>query len=67
MLHSQILLRSYLQAPGDGRRQPQIPAHILLWAQLIGIVLRKPSFHAIECLVHSPARSALVVSRRFGN
>ena len=62
-----LKLRSYLQAPGDGRCQPQIPARLLLWAQLIGIILRKPSFHAIESLVRSPARSALVISRSFGN
>ena len=62
-----LKLRRYLDAPGDGRCQPQIPAHLLLWAQLIGIILRKPSFHAIESLGRSPARSALVLSRSFGD
>jgi Transposase DDE domain len=57
----------YFQSPGDGRQQPQIPAHVLLWAQLVGLLLREPSFHAIEALVRSPARPALVVSRRFGD
>lgn len=59
-------LRAYLQAPGDGRRQPQIPASALLWALLIGQVLRDSAFHAIEALVCSAAR-ALGVSRAFGD
>lgn len=62
-----LKLRRYFQTPGDGRCQPQIPARLLLWAQLIGIIMRKPSFHGIESLVRSPARAALGVSRRFGD
>lgn len=60
-------LRSYVLSPGDGRRQPQIPAQALLWSLLIGQVLRASSFHAVERLVRSSARRALRVSRSFGN
>jgi len=35
-----LRLRRYLQDPGDGRRQPQIPAQTLLWALLVGQILR---------------------------
>jgi hypothetical protein len=59
-------LRAYLQSPGDGRVQPQIPASALLWGLLIGQVLRDYAFHAIEALVACAAR-ALGVSRAFGD
>ena len=62
-----LRLKSYLQAPGDGRTQGRIPASALLWALLMGTLLRRVAFAAIEALVHSPARRALEVSRRFGN
>jgi hypothetical protein len=62
-----LRLKSYLQAPGDGRTQGHIPATALLWALLMGALLRRVAFAAIEALVHSPARPALDVSRRFGN
>lgn len=38
-----------------------------MWAWLLGILLRDGSFHAIEALVHSAARAAVRVSRRFGD
>lgn len=60
-------LRAYLRAPGDGRVQPQIPAAALLWALLVGQILRECAFHAVEALVHSRARRALGVSRAFGD
>ena len=60
-------LGRYLRHPGDGRRRPQIPAHALLWALLIGQVLRQCSFAAVEALVRSPARRALGVSRAFSD
>ena len=63
----QLQLAAYLAAPGDGRLQPRIPAAALLWAQLIGQVLREWAFHAIEALVRSPARRALGVGHRFGD
>ncbi len=63
----QLRLAGYLRQPGDGRQRPQIPAESLLWAQLIGQVLREWSFHGIEALVRSAARRALGVGRDFGD
>ncbi len=60
-------LQSYLRAPGDGRVKPQISASILVWALLVGHVLREWTFHGLEALVRSPARRALRVPRRFGD
>lgn len=62
-----LRLRAYFREPGDGRVRPQIPAQVLLWALLIGQVLREWSFHGVEALVRSPARRALRVARRFGD
>jgi hypothetical protein len=62
-----LRLKSYLQSPGDGRRQGRIPPAALLWALLIGARLRRVAFAAIEALVRSPARRALDVSQSFGN
>jgi len=62
-----LRLQRYLQDPGDGRRQPQIPAKALLWSLLIGQVLRACSFLAVERLVRSSARQALAVSRSFSD
>ena len=62
-----LRLKSYLRSPGDGRSQPRLPASALLWALLMGQWLRRSSFAAIEALARSPARSALRVSRRFGD
>lgn len=62
-----LRLQAYVRAPGDGRVRPQIPAAVLLWAMLIGQVLREWSFHGVEALVRSPARPALRVARRFGD
>lgn len=45
----------------------QIPAESLLWALIIGEVIRQGAFHAIESLVRSRARRALAVARRFGD
>ncbi len=61
-----LRLKSYLQSPGDGRKQGRIPATALLWALLIGALLRRVAFAAIEALVGSRTR-ALDVSRSFGN
>jgi len=60
-------LRSYFRSPGDGRPQPQIPAKALLWSMLIGQVLRSSAFLAVERLVRSSARRALVVSKSFSD
>jgi hypothetical protein len=60
-----LRLQQYLRDPGDGRRQPQIPAQLLLWGLLVGQVLRQYSFHAVEALVRSPARRNLPLSAAF--
>ena len=62
-----LRLQAYFQAPGDGRVRPEIPAHVLLWALLLGQVLREVSYAGLETLVCSPARPALAVARRFGD
>ena len=36
-----LRLESYLQSPGDGRRQGRIPATALVWALLMGTLLRR--------------------------
>jgi hypothetical protein len=60
-------LKSYFQHPGDGRLRPYIPARSLLWSLVVGLLLRAFSFCRVEWLVHSQARSALGVSRKFGD
>lgn len=62
-----LKLGRYLKRPGDGRVRAQIRAETLLWALIIGEVIRQGAFHAIESLVHSRARRALAVPRRFGD
>ena len=62
-----LRLRRYFQEPGDGRRQPQIPARVLLWALLLGQLLRQSSFHAVEALVRSSARARLCIGVPFGD
>ena len=62
-----LRLEGYLEQPGDGRRQPRVPARDLLWSLLAGQMLREPSHHAVEALVRSSARRALGVARRFGD
>jgi hypothetical protein len=60
-----LRLRRYLQDPGDGRQQPQIPAQALLGALLIGQILRQSSFHAVEALARSSARRTLSIATPF--
>jgi hypothetical protein len=62
-----LRLKSYLRSPGDGRAQGRIPAAALLWALLMGALLRRAAFAAIEALVCSRARRALDVSPSFGD
>ena len=60
-------LKRYLWAPGDGRLQPRIRASVLLWALLVGQILRECSFAAVEALARSSARRALGLPRKFGD
>lgn len=60
-------LKSYFQRPGDGRIHPHIPARDLVWAVVIGHVLREPSFLRLEWLVHSPVRPELGIHTQFGD
>jgi len=62
-----LRLTGYFRGPGDGRGRPQIPAAVLVWALVLGQVLRECSFHGVEALVRSPARRALQLSRGFGD
>jgi len=62
-----LRLKSYLRSPGDGRTQGRIPAAALVWALLMGALLRRVAFAALEALVGSRARRALDVSQRFGD
>jgi hypothetical protein len=63
----QLGLERFLKAPGDRRPQPQIPAAALYWSMLMGQLLRACSFHSVEALVCSSARSSLKVSVSFGD
>jgi hypothetical protein len=60
-------LKSYLKNPGDGRRHPSILASGLLWAIVMGHILRVSSFARLEWLSHSPARSGLGLPRDFSD
>jgi hypothetical protein len=62
-----LRLKSYLRSPGDGRAAGRIPAAALVWALLMGALLPRVAFAAIEALVCSGPRRALEVSRSFGN
>ena len=62
-----LALKSYFQQPGDGRSQPQIPARDLIWALVIGRILRVSSFLRLEWLVHSPVRAEMGLATPFGD
>jgi hypothetical protein len=63
-----LRLRRYLQEPGDGRTEPQVPAQALVWALLITCLLREPSFHGTEQLIRTAGCCrALGVNRRFSD
>jgi hypothetical protein len=62
-----LRLKPYLEKPGDGRVFPQIPAQAMLWAMLLGQILRESSFHALESLVGSGRGPDLGISRKFGD
>jgi Transposase DDE domain len=60
-------LKSYFQRPGDGRVHPRIPAQDLVWAVVIGHILRVVSFLRLEWWAHSCARAEWGVQHRFGD
>jgi hypothetical protein len=60
-------LKSYFQQPGDGRLHPHIPARDLVWAVVIGHILRVTSFLRLEWLAHSPVRTELGLKGQFGD
>jgi DDE family transposase len=60
-------LKSYLQRPGDGRAHPSIPACDVVWAVVIGHILRVASFVRLEWLAHSPVRAELGLHGPFGD
>jgi hypothetical protein len=62
-----LALASFLDAPGDGRKYPQIPAKTLLWALLLGQWFRECSFHGIEWLVRFSGCRALLVNQTFSD
>jgi len=62
-----LRLAPYFAAPGDGRQAPQIPAPALVWALVIGHLVREDAFAGVEALVRSGARRALGVARRFSD
>lgn len=60
-------LKSYFRRPGDGRLHPHIPAGDMVWAVVMGHILRVPSFLRLEWLAHSPVRTELGVQHPFGD
>jgi len=60
-------LESYFRRPGDGRVHPSIPARDVVWAVVIGHILRVASFLRLEWLAHSPVRSELGLRGPFGD
>ena len=60
-------LKSYFQRPGDGRIHPHIPARELVWAVIVGHILRAVSFLRLEWLAHSAGRADLGLQQQFGD
>jgi hypothetical protein len=60
-------LQRYLARPGDGRQQPVISARVLLWAMLVGRVLRENSFYGMEQMVHLAGCRVLGLEQSFSN
>lgn len=60
-------LKSYWQQPGAGRAHPQIAAQDIVWAVVMGHILRVPGFLRLAWLTHSPARAGLGVRVGFGD
>jgi len=62
-----LKLGRYLRCPGDGRKQPDIPASVLVWAQIVGYLLREASFLAMEQISKCGRGRVLGVARTFGD
>ena len=62
-----LALKPFLNRPGDGRMQPEIPASNLAWALVLGALLRLNSANRLEWLVRSADRTALGLERSFGD
>jgi hypothetical protein len=60
-------LKRYFAQPGDGRVYPVVSASTLLWAQVLGYLLREPAYHAMEGLARCGKARALGLGRRFGD
>jgi hypothetical protein len=60
-------LERYLAKPGDGRPQPVIAARVLLWAMVVGRVLRECSFLGVEQIVRVAGCRVLGLQRSFRN
>ena len=62
-----LALKPFLNRPGDGRMQPEIPAASLAWGLMIGALLRLNSANRLEWLVRSADRTELGLTRTFGD
>jgi hypothetical protein len=60
-------LQRYLAKPGDGRPQPIIAARVLLWAMLVGRILREISFYGMEQIVRVAGCRVLGLEQSFSN
>ena len=60
-------LKSYFRRPGDRRNHPHIPARDLVWAVVIGRILRILSFFRLDWLAHSPVHAELGIVVPFGD
>ncbi len=60
-------LKSYFQRPGDSRAHPRVCARDVVWAVVIGHILRLASFLRLEWLAHSPVCTELGLRGRFGD
>jgi len=64
---SGLSLKAYFKRPGDGRTSPSIPASTLVWACIMGYILREASYYGVEMLVKSGACRCLGIGRKFGD
>jgi hypothetical protein len=62
-----LALKTFLDQPGDGRIQPQIPAADLSWSLLLGGILRMVSANRLEWLANFADRNDLGLTRQFGD